>query len=132
MCVVIGIGEILGEPRDGRNDTDYRAFLHVRQKINISSGEPETLISVLASLTDSTIVELLEPSTARIEMYFNGSTVPSNLLANMILIKAAGVELNELIMMTSTPFVFDGDPGGLGFSDIDNPTYGGELSEVIT
>lgn len=51
-----GIGEILGETRQNRTDDDYRAFLSVRITINISRGEPETLISVLSAITESTYV----------------------------------------------------------------------------
>lgn len=127
-----GLGEILGEPRNGRSDADYRAFLYVRQTINTSSGEPETLISVLAALTNSTTVQLLEPGEAYIEMFFDGTTIPDDLLANMQLIKPAGVSLSALVSASETPFVFDGDSGGLGLSSIDVPTYGGEFSGVIT
>ena len=126
-----GLGEILGESRNSRGDTEYRSALRVRLKINTSSGEPETLIEVLAAITDSTSVQLLEPSTAYIELTFDGTTIPSDLLANMQLIKAAGVQLSLLVSSSSFPFTFDGDTAGGGLSSIHAPTEGGEFSGAI-
>lgn len=124
-----GLGEILGEERKGRNDDDYRAFLGIRVTINISRGEPETLISVLAAITDSSYVALAEVFPARVEMYFNGATIPSDLLNNMNLVKAAGVQLALYNNGGETPFVTEGDLTGLGFSDVGFEN-GGALVEV--
>lgn len=126
-----GIGEILGEERKGRSDSEYRAFLSVRITINVSRGEPETMISVLAAITGSTYVNLVEAYPARIEMYFNGLDIPSTLLENMSLIKPAGVALALLFNGGQTPFVFSGDADGLGFSDVGFDT-GGAMVEVYT
>ncbi len=126
-----GIGEILGEDRQSRNDDDYRAFLSVRITINISRGEPETLISVLAAITESTFVLLTEVFPARVEMFFNGATVPTNLIDNMNLVKPAGVQLVLVSNPTGIPFVTAGDVGGEGFNE-EGFDLGGALSEIYT
>lgn len=126
-----GIGEILGEPRLARNDDDYRAFLSVRITINISRGEPETLISVLAAITESTFVLLTEVFPARVEMFFNGATIPANLIDNMKLVKPAGVQLVLISNPTGTPFVFAGDASGEGLNEF-GLDLGGSLAEIYT
>lgn len=125
------LGEILGETRKGRTDEEYRAFLSIRVKINISRGEPETLISVLSAITDSSYVILTEVYPARIEMFFSGMTIPDNLVSNMNLIKPAGVEIALYSNGGETPFVMDLDTGGLGLSDVGFEN-GGALVEVYS
>lgn len=126
-----GIGEILGESRLARTDDDYRAFLSVRISINVSRGEPETLISVLAAITESTFILFTEVYPARVEMFFNGPTIPTNLIDNMNLVKPAGVQLVLISNPTGTPFVFSGDTGGEGFNE-EGFDIGGSLAEVYT
>lgn len=126
-----GIGEILGETRQNRTDDDYRAFLSVRITINISRGEPETLISVLSAITESTYVILTEVFPARLEMFFNGTTIPDNLIANMSLVKPAGVQLVLISNPTGTPFVFAGDGDGEGFNEY-GLDLGGSLAEIYS
>jgi len=50
-----GLGDIVGEPRNGRGDDDYRLAIKARVQINLSSGEPERIIHILNLLTGSTI-----------------------------------------------------------------------------
>jgi len=126
-----GIGEILGEARESRPDSEYRASLSVRITINISRGEPETLISVLSAITESTFVLLTEVYPARIEMFFNGVVIPDNLIANMNQVKSAGVELVLISNPTGTPFVFTGDTSGEGFNEF-GLDIGGSLTEVYS
>lgn len=126
-----GLGEILGEPRGDQDDETYRASLSVRITINISRGEPETLISVLAAITDSTFIQLTEIYPARVEMFFNGITIPADLLANMNKVKAAGVQLTLTGNSSSNPFTMEGDPLGAGFNE-ETFDLGGEISEVYT
>lgn len=124
-----GIGTILGEERGDKGDEDYRASLSVRITINISRGEPETLISVLAAITESTYVQLTELYPARVEMFFNGIVVPADLVANMNRVKAAGIQLTLVGNSSANPFTLAGDPVGAGFNEV-GLDIGGELSEV--
>lgn len=124
-----GIGEILGEERENRDDETYRAALSVRITINISRGEPETLISVLAAITNSTYIQLTELFPARVEMFFNGIIIPPDLVENMNKVKAAGVQLQLVGNSSTNPFVFAGDPLGGGFNE-EGQSLGGEISEV--
>lgn len=126
-----GLGEILGETRKGRSDSEYRAFLGIRVKINISRGEPETLIDVLAAITDSTYIGFVETFPAKVLLYFDGSVIPGDIISNINLIRPAGVMLELTASEGETPFVFDGDSTGLGFTGV-TALDGGALSGAIT
>jgi len=124
-----GLGEILGEERGQQDDETYRASLSVRITINISRGEPETLISVLAAITSSTYVQLTEIFPARVEMFFNGIVIPADLVSNMNRVKSAGVQLTLIGNSSTFPFTLAGDPIGGGFNE-EGFDLGGELSEI--
>ena len=137
-----GYGEILGEPRRGRNDDDYREALYEKIFINIANGEPETMIRVLKFLTEATQVRYFEPHPAAVSMYTNGTVIPDNLLDT---VRAAGPASIELSLTAGygipLPFSFDGEGGipfteGLGFSETNyteggNP-IGGQMVETIS
>lgn len=50
------IGEIVGQPRNGQTDDNYRVFLKGKIATNVSEGTPEELISIYAILSQSTLV----------------------------------------------------------------------------
>lgn len=125
-----GLGDILGEERLSRSDTDYRAALAIRIKINISSGAPETLIEVYAALTDASTVSYSEFYPAGVQLHSDGTTLPVNLLTDMLSVSPATVNL-ILMIISTTPFTFDLDPDGAGFADVGFDTGAGEFSEVI-
>ncbi len=122
------LGDLVGLPREGKTDDEYRTEIGTQIQINLSGGQSEILISVVSSLTNSTVVQLTDSYPAKINLTFNG-TAPSNLSSVINRLKAAGVEVT-LTQISNNPFVFEGDTDGLGFSDEDFPD-GGELSEAI-
>lgn len=123
-----GLGELVGLSREGRTDEEYRTEIGIQIQINLSGGQVEILIGVVASLTDSNIVQLIESYPAKISIFFEGTLV-SNLLSVIKRLKAAGIELS-LIKVSENPLVFEGDPGGLGISD-NGFLNGGEISEDV-
>jgi hypothetical protein len=58
-----GLGDIVGEARQGRTDTDYRLAIRVRIKINLCEGAPEQIIEIFVLLTNWA-VELKEYTVA--------------------------------------------------------------------
>lgn len=140
-----GIGEIVGELRNGRNDTDYRIAIKFRIYINRSSGEAEVLIAFVKDFTNATVVRLQEVFPAGIYIFTNGTNVIQNfdLKAAIEQLMAAGVKLRGLFYLDpdSTYFTFDWDglpidPGYKGFDELDylelGQHVGGQLFELIT
>ena len=66
------IGDILGLPRDGRDDESYRTLLRVKANLNISAGTPESLITAAVSLYNATKVEYTPIYPAKVQLWTNG------------------------------------------------------------
>jgi hypothetical protein len=67
-----GLGTIVGEGREGRNDDDYREALRFRVFINISKGTPPDVIHALAFLTKADDVQYMESWPATVFLYCDG------------------------------------------------------------
>jgi len=136
------IGEIAGEPRLGRDDTEYRQAIQSRLLINQSSGTPEEMLNALQFLTQATTMSIQEVQPATVILYTDGTVIPSNLYADMLRLKPAGVELFIYIIEGGIPFSFDDEggvprpPEGQFFSEYNytegGAPVGGQFTEVIT
>jgi hypothetical protein len=87
------IGNIVGEVRRGRNDTDYRAALLLKIAINSSDGTPNTIIDITKQYTGATNSRIIEYFTAYL---FNILQLPESTpytgIADLVdTIKPAGV-----------------------------------------
>lgn len=139
------IGRIVGRPRLGLGDPDYRIAIRAQIRINRSSGRPEDLIdvtrlSIPAGFTftydeggTATIwIEIVEEVTFNIQVLFS----------NLIKAKSGGVRL--LLDYTTSPredsFSFAPyDPGGVDVTDLDrgfghegDPDLGGDFTTLLT
>jgi hypothetical protein len=94
-----GIGSIVNEPRQGRSDAEYREAIRVRISLNVSSGEPETVIWLFKTLTDPTgTIDYFESYPAGYAIYGDGDQFPE-LLAAMEASSPAGVHVSLLDFM---------------------------------
>lgn len=55
-----GIGAIVGEEREGRNDDDYRLAIRVRILLNLSNGTPEEILTIVDTMLGDRDLEFLE------------------------------------------------------------------------
>lgn len=55
-----GVGSIVGEARQGRNDKDYRTAIQARIWLLRGSGTPEDILGMLYVLTGGSVCEILE------------------------------------------------------------------------
>lgn len=111
------IGKIVGEPRNGRDDANYRIGIQTRILLNKSSGTIEDLLGLVATFLSSPDVELQEIFPAAI--YLNivteldvGSINLSNLITILQSAKAAGVLLQIQVNPVGS---FRFDTPGFGF-----------------
>jgi len=65
-----GLGEIVGESRNGRNDTEYRTGIQFRIFLNRSSGEIEVIQDFVKYVTGSSYAKLEEIFPAKCFVYF--------------------------------------------------------------
>lgn len=129
------VGEIVGQPREGREDEEYRDAIRFRVQLNISNGEPETLIAAHRFFANPTLSNYLEAYPASVRMYSDGGSPPDNL--GSLLKSLAPVGVSVLVTHTiDTPFVLSSATGppvseGDGFSELIHPLVGGELAGIV-
>lgn len=140
-AVLDGFGEIVGESRLARNNSDYATAIRARIQMNASKGEPERMIAALKAITGSAVVTYRENYPASVAMEYEGITIPANLAKTMQKIAPAGVRvtINKTIADpfictsldgTGTPIIVS-DSVGLGLSSLAEPTHGGKLSALV-
>lgn len=119
-----GLGSIVGEDRQGRNDDDYRVAVRARISLNLSESTPEDIIFLMRSITDGSAIDLREffPAAITVEIINAIDSIidPVKTVAFLLSAKAAGVKA-QLKYHVAGPFQFD---TGLGF---DEGKYGGAI-----
>lgn len=127
------LGTILGIEREGLSDEDYRARLKIKVVQNVSSGEPDRLISVYAFLINATQVQFQEHYPAGCALMGRG-VIPSGqetlLYTEIQRITPAGVRVdyigtydaNESFAMTDSI-----DSTADGFGDLTDALAGGKF-----
>lgn len=94
-----GLGQVVGETRNGRTDDEYRVALRTRIAVNRSSGRAEELLNILDLLFGDTLdVWLREGTNASLSMDLRNPAVAPNTPAALIRFlraaKAGGVRLD--------------------------------------
>lgn len=133
------IGERVGEPRNFKNDVDYKDAINFKIFLNNSSGEPEVLIAALKRFTNATRVSYYEPYPATALLVFQSPFLPpSNLQEKMEQIAPTGVQILLGFVNNDAPvFGFSGEggfpdaPNTEGFNEINNDV-GGQFIELLT
>lgn len=78
-----GVGHIIGEPRYGRDDDEYRAAIAFRIFVNVSKATPSDLIQGLRTLTRADEIQYIEQYPATAMLFTGGPTVPAGLQETM-------------------------------------------------
>jgi len=133
-----GLGDIVGIDRRGRSDTEYRDLIAFQAAINSSSGDAETLISIVRTITKPTNIIYTPVYPAKILIFTDGTNVDQTTVSSLLQSMAAGVGLELTSTMgVITPFAFAPEAGlldanSLGFSEPSESGTGGSLSEKFT
>lgn len=116
-----GIGTIVDEERQGRNDADYRIGLQARILLNISSGATEELIAIVDALTGgSAVIEVEEVSEYPAGFIITVQTPISNGVtvgAFVLLAKPAGVAAHFIYFAAPLGTEFRFDTAGQGLDE---------------
>lgn len=108
-----GIGDIVGLPRDGLADPEYRTEIKAKILVNLSSGTIEQMIAVAAAMVGTTkTIRLTEytgsdPALIELEIVETIAEDGARIARLLESAKPAGVRLIFRWASTATPFAFD-------------------------
>jgi hypothetical protein len=129
------LGDVVGIDRLGLGDAAYAQRISARILVNISNGDPETLIQIFKLLTQGSLVVYEEHFPAGYGVMSNGP-IPADqrdlILALMEAATGGGIRMDTFgVFDNSAPFAMAGTiyPGG-GFGSTLNPTAGGKLGQL--
>jgi len=107
-----GMGSIVGEPRAGRGDFDYRIAIKVKIAINTSEGTPEEVIALFTYFVGATKAFYAEYPRGEVEIFAN--TLFEDFLTGD----------------GEDAFAMDGGIDGLGFGDLFDTGVGGTFAQL--
>jgi len=116
------LGELVGEPRNGRGADVYRDQINVRIGFNLSGGQPEQIINLVSILTNANSVQLREYYPAAVTVRTDGDTIPQRLHKSIRGLVPAGVSLQLISLGVGTAFSFDAGQDTGGFDSAPNWT----------
>ena len=99
------IGHIVIEPRNGKNDVDYRSALTLKIFKNTSRAFVEDIVKILTIVTNATKVVYSDNPPAAYTIYTNGKTLPNNIKTAIDKLSAAGVNVLIYASDGETPFI---------------------------
>jgi hypothetical protein len=101
------IGKLVGEARQGRPDNAYRIAIIARIKLNVSAGEPDSIIDAIKQLMDTEIVDFSEPNTAYFTVFIQSLINIPNITSIVKEMSPAGVNSTISVLKPNyVPFVF--------------------------
>jgi len=125
------LGRIIGRPRRGYNDQQYRDLLKLQVGINTSTGAPGSVVPIIKTITGSSTVDIFEDYPAAASAVVNGNNVSSELLSELELTGPAGVDMSIRAIYGDDAFGFEDADNALGYSDIGDPSSGGQYVDFI-
>jgi hypothetical protein len=138
------LGSIVGQPRRGLSDADYRTFIRARIAVNRSNGRPNELIHILQLIMAGVVeVVIIYQDRPEASIYIQlasdiGTIIAAHVFELLNEARPAGVELQfswlygdpdeAFTLATSTAYETSVD---LGLGNTLDATDGGELASVI-
>lgn len=133
-----GLGDIVGAERNGLTDEQYRSRILFQAAINMSNGEPETMISIVRTITQATDVKYFPAYPAGFLIFSNGPFIPIDFIKQLEMAAPSGVQVEFTTTYgETTPFAVapdpgDTDPDAAGFSEPGESGSGGVLTEKFS
>lgn len=132
------LGRIVGQPRNGYGDADYRGHIAARIVANRSSGTAEELLTMVRTIVPGpTTLVLADAYPAGFVLQAGVSNLASGLVQLIVSLLRASREAGihgvfEYMSGTTDAdsFTLDGG-GGLGFGDATTPASGGGLAGAL-
>lgn len=134
------LGEIVGQPREGRDDETYRLWIAARVYVNRSTGKGDDTVHVMALIAPDAEVTVTETFPAAYMVEAVGLTPdPVSIWQILLKVKPAGVQMNFAYSDADPDFLFTFAPSSTlvagdtdkGFGDSTNPATGGQLIGLL-
>lgn len=129
------IGEIVGQPREGRDDDEYRIYVIAKIGQNTSKGTASEVITIFNLLTGSTAPLLIELGNATIEILSDvdiSALDADALYTFMGYVVSAGVKIGSIgYSADENYFGWDADPDASGFASLEDEAGAGEWASLI-
>lgn len=130
------IGEIVGQPREGRGDEEYLTYIIAKIGQNISKGTATEVITIFNLLTGSANPLLIELGNATIEIYSDvdiSGLDSDSIYTFMGLVVSAGVKIGAIGHTNGEEdyFGWEADPDSSGFASLEDDTGAGEWTSII-
>lgn len=104
-----GIGKIVGLKRNGLDDEDYRDALIAQIEINVSGGEPESIINAIRKILRPKTIDYFDIYPAYYQLFVQTDETANNLAPLVQSMTPAGVGKAIITLGTEgTPFKFGG------------------------
>lgn len=127
------VGDLVGEPRDGRTDEPYRAAIQLRVRVNRAQGRAEDVIQVVNLYPNaSPTFTYTEPYPAGFEVQAYDVVAPNVLVRAVSQSRAAGTKGNLITSDWSYADTFLLDYPGGGVADPGLLDYDGITTGVTT
>jgi hypothetical protein len=110
------IGDLVGAPRLGLSDEDYREAIEFQVFVNHHKATPENLAEICRRLCGATAVEYIQAGPAVYRLRVDGGTLTADIRERVHRVTAAGVRLLDVHRNPYAPRRF-GDTMGRRFSD---------------
>lgn len=105
------IGDVIGQPRNGLSDNDYKPYLYARVATNNSQGLVDDLIRIVRAIaadSDATIeVEQFAVATVVVRLLDPGTSYPASLFAAAISFLREAVAAGVRIIFEGAPYSDD-------------------------
>jgi hypothetical protein len=132
------LGAIIGQPRNGFGDTDYRSHISARIMANRSSGTVEELLTLVRTMLSAGTLTLTQTYPAGFVIHVGVADISAAIVPIVMGLlrsaRQAGVR-GILEFMSGTTdadtFTLDGG-GGLGFGDATTPATGGGMAGALS
>jgi hypothetical protein len=126
------IGDLVGEPRLGRDDDTYRAAIKVRIRINRSQGKAEDVIDVVRLIVGAGLFDYTEvyPAGFYVTVY---NTDFGRVIQDAISKTRAAATRGVLLSSPSeveNVLIWDSEEGGTDNGNVWNSSHGGGLTTV--
>lgn len=126
------IGEIVGEKRFNRNDTDYRKGIKIKIAINNSEGTGDECLSILKDLSGATYVDITEnytltngsPASVSFIIATDEENLNINFQETMQKVVCIGVRVDGVLWIPSTDYYFIPEPSTISNEYPDNAVLG--------